>query len=45
MLIASAEFSELIALCDRVYCITHGRVATCVPRADLSEDRLLLEVN
>ncbi len=30
VLIASAEFSELIALCDRVYCITHGRVATCV---------------
>ena len=45
VLIASAEFSELIALCDRVYCITHGRVATCIARADLSEDRLLLEVN
>ncbi|MGI4748399.1 MAG: sugar ABC transporter ATP-binding protein [Janthinobacterium lividum] len=45
ILIASAEFSELITLCDRVYCITHGRTTICVPRAELSEDRLLLEVN
>ncbi len=45
VLIASAEFSELTALCDRVYCITDGRLATCVPRGELSEDRLLLEVN
>ncbi len=45
VLIASAEFSELIALCDRVYCISADRVAACVPRAELSEDRLLTEVN
>lgn len=45
ILIASAEFSELIALCDRVYCITNGHLATCLPRAELSEDKLLLEVN
>ncbi len=45
VLIASAEFSELIALCDRVYCISEGRIAACVPRAELSEDRLLTEVN
>ncbi len=45
VLIASAEFSELIALCDRVYCIGHGRLAACLPREALSEDRLLLEVN
>ena len=45
VLVASAEFSELIALCDRVHCIAHGRLATRVERADLSEDRLLLEVN
>ena len=45
VLIASAEFSELIALCDRVYCISHDRISRCVPRAELSEDRLLLEVN
>ncbi len=45
ILVASAEFSELIALCDRVVCIAHGSAATCLARADLSEDRLLLEVN
>ena len=45
VLIASAEFSELISLCDRVYCISHDRISHCVPRAELSEDRLLLEVN
>ena len=45
VLIASAEFSELIALCDRVYCISEDRITACVPRTDLSEDRLLLEVN
>ncbi len=45
VLIASAEFSELIALCDRVYCIGHGRLGACLPREALSEDRLLLEVN
>jgi len=44
ILIASAEFAELIALCDRVYCIAHGRLASCLPRQDLTEDRLLLEV-
>ncbi len=45
VLIASAEFSELIALCDRVYCIGHGRLASCVARGEMSEDRLLLEVS
>ena len=45
VLIASSEFSELIALCDRVYCIRDGRLDTCLPRHELSEHRLLLEVN
>jgi len=45
VLIASAEFPELIALCDRVYCIAGGRLASCLTRAELSESRLLLEVN
>jgi ribose transport system ATP-binding protein len=44
VLIASAEFAELIALCDRVYCIAHGRVANCLPHTDLTEEHLLLEV-
>ncbi len=45
VLIASAEFSELIALCDRVYCIGHGRLDCCVGRSEMTEDRLLLEVS
>ncbi len=45
VLIASAEFPELIALCDRVHCIAGGRFAACLTRAELSESRLLLEVN
>ncbi len=45
VLIASAEMAELTALCDRVYCISGGQVVSCIPREDLSEDRLLLEVN
>ncbi len=45
VLIASAEFSELIALCDRVHCIGHGRLAASLARGELSEDRLLLEVS
>ncbi len=44
VLIASAEFAELIALSDRIYCISHHRLGTCLPRSDLSEERLLLEV-
>ena len=45
VLIASAEFPELIALCDRVHCIAGGRFAACLTRAELSESRLLREVN
>ena len=45
VLIASSEFSELTALCDRVYCIRDSRLAVCLSRNELSEDRLLLEVN
>ena len=45
VLIASAEFSELIALCDRVYCIGHSRLESCLMRDEMTEDRLLLEVS
>ncbi len=45
VLIASAEFSELVALCDRVHCIGHGRLAASLARGEVSEDRLLLEVS
>ena len=44
VLIASSEFAELIALCNRVHCIAHGELAPAVPRGALTEDRLLLEV-
>jgi ribose transport system ATP-binding protein len=45
VLVTSTEFDELIKLCDRVYCIAHGTISTCVPRTELTESRLLLEVN
>jgi ribose transport system ATP-binding protein len=45
VLIASAEFGELIELCDRIYCIANGALGVCLDRQDFSEERLLLEVN
>jgi ABC-type sugar transport system ATPase subunit len=45
VLIASAEFAELIKLCDRIYCIANGALGVCLDRQDFSEARLLLEVN
>jgi ribose transport system ATP-binding protein len=45
VLVTSTEFDELIKLCDRVYCIAHGTISACVPRTELTESRLLLEVN
>lgn len=45
VLVTSADFSELVTLCNRVYCIRDGVVATEIERADLSEDRLLVEVS
>ena len=44
VLVASAEFAELAALCDRVYPIAGGAMRVCLPRETLSEDRLVLEV-
>ena len=45
VLIASAEFGELIKLCDRIYCIADDTLGACLDRSDFSEERLLLEVN
>jgi ribose transport system ATP-binding protein len=45
VLIASAEFAELLALCDRVHCIAGGRLGPPLGAAGLTEDRLLLEVS
>ncbi len=44
VLVASAEFAELLALCDRVHCIAHHQLGAARPCAGLTEDRLLLEV-
>ena len=44
VLVASAEFAELLALCGRVHCIAHHCLGAALPRAGLTEDRLLLEV-
>ena len=45
VLIASAEFPEMLKLCDRIYCIAHGSLGRCLERTEFSEERLLLEVN
>jgi ribose transport system ATP-binding protein len=45
VLITSTDFPELLKLCDRIYCITHKTVGVCLPRADFSEERLLLAVS
>ena len=45
VLIASAEFGELLKLCDRIHCIADDVLGTCLERGELSEERLLLEVN
>ena len=45
VIIASAEFGELIKLCDRIYCIADDRLDTCLGRPEFSEERLLGEVN
>ena len=45
VLIASAEFPEMLKLCDRIYCIADGSLRRCLTRDEFSEERLLLEVN
>ena len=45
IVIASAEFDELLKLCDRIHCIADRTLSVCIERSDFSEERLLLEVN
>ena len=45
VLITSTEFPEMLKLCDRIYCIAHRTVGVCLPRAEFSEERLLLAVS
>lgn len=44
VLIASAEYSEMLNLCDRIYCIANKSIERCLDRCDFTEERLLLEV-
>ncbi len=45
VIITSAEFGEMLKLCDRIYCIADDKLGTGLGRSDFSEERLLLEVN
>ncbi len=45
VIITSAEFGEMLKLCDRIYCIADDRLGTCLDRSQFSVERLLLEVN
>jgi ribose transport system ATP-binding protein len=45
VLITSTEFPEMLKLCDRIYCIANKSIGVCLPRADFSEERLLLAVS
>ncbi|WP_179258749.1 sugar ABC transporter ATP-binding protein [Burkholderia aenigmatica] len=45
VVITSAEFGEMLKLCDRIYCIADRRVGRYLTREEFSEARLLLEVN
>jgi ABC-type sugar transport system ATPase subunit len=41
MLIASTDIEELVDVCDRVIVFRRGRIVGELPRAELSEERLL----
>jgi ribose transport system ATP-binding protein len=45
ILITSAEFSEMLKLCDRIYCIANKTLGRSLDRCDFTEERLLLEVS
>ena len=45
VVITSAEFAEMLKLCDRIYCIADKKLRTCLQRSEFSEARILLEVN
>lgn len=45
VIITSAEFTELVALCDRIYCIADDRLGDHFPAAEMTEEALLLRTN
>ncbi len=38
VLIASAEFPEMLKLCDRICCIAHGSLGRCLERTEFSKN-------
>ncbi|WP_337270191.1 sugar ABC transporter ATP-binding protein [Oryzifoliimicrobium ureilyticus] len=45
VIVTSAEFTELIAICDRIYCISDNTLRDHFPAADMTEEALLLKTN
>ncbi len=45
VIVTSAEFTELIALCDRIYCVADNRLGGPFPAAEMTEEALLLKTN
>ena len=45
VIVASVEFTELIAICDRIYCIAHDTLRDHFPAAEMTEEALLLKTN
>jgi ribose transport system ATP-binding protein len=45
VIVTSAEFTELIALCDRIYCISDDRLRDHFPATEMTEEALLLKTN
>jgi ribose transport system ATP-binding protein len=45
IVVASVEFAELIAICDRIYCISHGVMREHFAAAGTTEEELLLKAN
>jgi len=45
VIVASVDFQELIAICDRIYCIAQGTLRDHFPAAGMTEEALLLKTN
>ncbi len=45
VIVTSAEFTELIAICERIYCISDNTLRDQFPAADMTEETLLLKTN
>jgi ribose transport system ATP-binding protein len=45
VIVTSAEFTELIAICDRIYCISDSTLRDHFPAVEMTEEALLLKTN